>query len=177
MDLRSLLKSGHSVALGVLALRAVQPALTLPMPTGGDSPPMGWTPMPDPADGGVGSPPFPVNLTAEERAHLEAFDVIAADDVRFRQLEIGRGIMPFGGATFRAPAQLGWGNAMRFLLTAEEFSAAEALRIGLVQEVVPAGAHVQRAATRALEEKLPAVSPGRRGTRGGSEPVATTRRG
>jgi len=42
------------------------------MPTGGDSPPMGWTPMPGPADGGVGSPPFPVNLTAEERAHLEA---------------------------------------------------------------------------------------------------------
>jgi enoyl-CoA hydratase/carnithine racemase len=76
---------------------------------------------------------------------LAADIVIAADDVRFRQLEIGRGIMPFGGATFRAPAQLGWGNAMRFLLTAEEFGAAEALRIGLVQEVVPAGAHVQRA--------------------------------
>ena len=32
--------------------------------------------MPDPADGGVGSPPFPVNLTAEERAHLETFDVL-----------------------------------------------------------------------------------------------------
>jgi enoyl-CoA hydratase len=76
---------------------------------------------------------------------LAADIVIASDDVRFRQLEIGRGIMPFGGATFRAPAQLGWGNAMRFLLTAEEFGAAEALRIGLVQEVVPAGAHVQRA--------------------------------
>ena len=77
---------------------------------------------------------------------LAADIVIAADDARFRQLEIGRGIMPFGGATFRAPAQLSWGNAMRFLLTAEEFGAAEALRIGLVQEVVPAGAHVQRAA-------------------------------
>jgi enoyl-CoA hydratase len=76
---------------------------------------------------------------------LAADIVIASDDVRFRQLEIGRGIMPFGGATFRAPAQLGWGNAMRFLLTAEEFGAAEALRIGLVQEVVPAGAHVPRA--------------------------------
>ena len=76
---------------------------------------------------------------------LAADIVIAADDVRFGQLEIARGIMPFGGATFRAPAQLGWGNAMRFLLTAEEFGAAEALRIGLVQEVVPAGAHVRRA--------------------------------
>ena len=76
MELRSLLTSGHSVALGVLALGAVQSALTLAMPTGGDSPPMGWTPMPDPAGGGAGSPPFPVNLTAEERAHPEAFDVL-----------------------------------------------------------------------------------------------------
>lgn len=71
--------------------------------------------------------------------------VVAADDVRFCQLEIGRGILPFGGATFRAPAQLGWGNAMRFLLAAEQFGAEEAYRIGLVQEVVPAGQHVARA--------------------------------
>ena len=71
--------------------------------------------------------------------------VVAAEDVRFRQLEVGRGILPFGGATMRAPSRLGWGNAMRFLLTAEEFGAAEALRIGLVQEVVPPGKHVERA--------------------------------
>jgi len=76
---------------------------------------------------------------------LAADIVIAASDARFSQLEIARGIVPFGGATFRAPAQLGWGNAMRFLLTAEEFGAAEALRIGLVQEVVPAAAQVARA--------------------------------
>lgn len=71
--------------------------------------------------------------------------VVAADDVRFRQLEIGRGILPFGGATVRAVQQLGWGNAMRFLLTAQEFGAQEALRIGLVQEVVPAGRQLARA--------------------------------
>ena len=71
--------------------------------------------------------------------------VIAADDVRFRQLEIARGIMPFGGATFRAPMELGWGNAMRFLLTADEFGAQEAMRIGLVQEVVPSGTQLERA--------------------------------
>ena len=71
--------------------------------------------------------------------------VVCADDVRFRQLEIARGILPFGGATVRAPRQLGWGNAMRFLLTAEELGAAEALRIGLVQEVVPAGQQLDRA--------------------------------
>jgi enoyl-CoA hydratase/carnithine racemase len=83
--------------------------------------------------------------------------VIAADEVRFRQLEIGRGILPFGGATFRAPAYLGWGNAMRFLLTAEEFGAAEALRIGLVQEVVPQGQQVDRA--RALGHLIAKQAP------------------
>jgi enoyl-CoA hydratase/carnithine racemase len=83
--------------------------------------------------------------------------VVAADDVRFRQLEIARGILPFGGATFRAPAQLGWGNAMRFLLTAEEFGAEEAHRIGLVQEVVAAGRQVERAAelARAVAAQAP----------------------
>jgi enoyl-CoA hydratase/carnithine racemase len=76
---------------------------------------------------------------------LAADIVVAAADVRFRQLEIARGILPFGGATFRAPARLGWGNAMRWLLTADEFGAQEAWRVGLVQEVVPAGRHVDRA--------------------------------
>jgi len=37
------------------------------------------------------------------------------------------------------------GNAMRWMLTGEEFDAAEALRIGLVQEVVPAGQQLARA--------------------------------
>jgi enoyl-CoA hydratase/carnithine racemase len=83
--------------------------------------------------------------------------VIATEDVRFRQLEIGRGIVPFGGATFRATAQLGWGNAMRFLLTAEEFGAAEAHRIGLVQEVVKKGEHVARA--RAIAQVIAKQAP------------------
>ena len=55
---------------------------------------------------------------------------------RFAQLEIRRGIYPFGGATLRLPREAGWGNAMRWILTGEEFDAAEAHRIGLVQEVV-----------------------------------------
>jgi enoyl-CoA hydratase len=42
----------------------------------------------------------------------------------------------FGGATLRLPREAGWGNAMRWLLTGDEFDAAEAHRIGLVQEVV-----------------------------------------
>ena len=47
MELRSLPKSGHSVALGVLALGAVQSGLTLATAAGGGNPPMDWTPMPD----------------------------------------------------------------------------------------------------------------------------------
>jgi enoyl-CoA hydratase/carnithine racemase len=115
---------------------------------------------------GVWAPPVPkpvvmavngIAFTLSIELALAADIVVAAEDVRFRQLEIGRGIVPFGGATFRAPAELGWGNAMRFLLTADEFGAAEAHRIGLVQEVVPVGQHVERA--RAIAERIAKQSP------------------
>lgn len=115
---------------------------------------------------GVWAPPVnkPVVLAVQGIAYtlsielaLAADIVVAADDVRFCQLEIGRGIMPFGGATFRAQQSLGWGNAMRFLLTAQEFGAAEALRIGLVQEVVAAGEQLDRAV--AIAERIAACAP------------------
>lgn len=82
---------------------------------------------------------------------------LCSDDATFAQLEIARGIFPYGGATFRAPAQLGWGNAMRFLLTAEPFGAAEALRIGLVQEVTSRDGLLGRAV--AIAEKIVAQAP------------------
>ncbi len=41
-------------------------------------------------------------------------------------MEVLRGIYPFGGATIRLPRQTGWGNAMRWLLTGDEFDADEA---------------------------------------------------
>ena len=46
---------------------------------------------------------------------------------------------------------------MRYLLTAEEFGADEALRIGLVQEVVPAGTQLGRAISiaRVIAEQAP----------------------
>ncbi|MFV0277465.1 MAG: crotonase/enoyl-CoA hydratase family protein [Parahaliea sp.] len=71
--------------------------------------------------------------------------VIAADNCRFSQMEPSRGIHATGGATFRIPARSGWGNAMYHLLTSDEFDAAEAYRIGLVQEVVPVGEQLARA--------------------------------
>ncbi|MCW5731923.1 MAG: crotonase/enoyl-CoA hydratase family protein [Alphaproteobacteria bacterium] len=76
---------------------------------------------------------------------LAADLVVAAEDCRFAQLEVRRGIMPTGGATIRMVERAGWGNAMRWLLTGEEFDAATALRLGFVQEVVPKGLEMQRA--------------------------------
>ena len=70
--------------------------------------------------------------------------VVAAESTRFGQIEVARGILPFGGATIRFPRAVGWGNAMRWILTGDTFDAAEAHRIGLVQEVVPDGEQYAR---------------------------------
>ncbi len=70
--------------------------------------------------------------------------VVAADSTTFGQIEVARGILPFGGATIRLPRAIGWGNAMRWMLTADTFDAAEAYRVGLVQEVVAHGEQYAR---------------------------------
>lgn len=70
---------------------------------------------------------------------------IAADNARFTQYEVSRGLFPFGGGTVRWPLAVGAQNAYRYTLTGDEFSASEALRIGLVQEVVPADQCLQHA--------------------------------
>jgi enoyl-CoA hydratase len=70
---------------------------------------------------------------------------VASETARFAQIEIKRGIFPFGGATIRFVQTAGWGNAMRWLLTGDEFDATEAHRIGLVQEVTRAGGELARA--------------------------------
>ncbi len=89
---------------------------------------------------------------------LLAADIrIAAADARFAQLEIARGLYPLGGATFRLVREAGWGNAMRYLLTADEFNAAEALRMGLVQEVTEPGRQLERAV--AMAERIAAQAP------------------
>lgn len=77
---------------------------------------------------------------------LLATDIrVAASNTRFAQIEPKRGIYAIGGATVRLHQEIGWGNAMRYLLTSDELSASEALRLGLVQEVVPVGAQLTRA--------------------------------
>ncbi|HEX7842552.1 MAG TPA: crotonase/enoyl-CoA hydratase family protein [Kofleriaceae bacterium] len=89
---------------------------------------------------------------------LLATDIrIAARSARFAQIEIKRGIYPVGGATLRFPREVGWANAMRWLLTGDEFDAAEAHRIGLVQEVVEHGEQLGRAI--AIAETIAAQAP------------------
>ncbi len=83
---------------------------------------------------------------------LMASDIrVAADNTTFAQMEVQRGIMPFGGATLRLPQIAGWGNAMLHLLTGDRFDAAEALRIGLVQRVVEPEALMESSLALALQ--------------------------
>lgn len=82
---------------------------------------------------------------------------IAADNAVFAQMEVCRGIMPFGGATLRFWQVAGWGNAMRHVLTGGRFDAAEALRIGLIQEVTPLEALFERGL--ALAEEVASQAP------------------
>lgn len=71
--------------------------------------------------------------------------VIAAENCRFAQLEVSRGILPFGGATLRLPKAAGWSKAMRYLLTGDSFDAEQALDMRVVTEVVPLGQQLERA--------------------------------
>ena len=83
--------------------------------------------------------------------------VVAASDTVFAQLEVARAILPFGGATTRFAATAGWGNAMKWMLTGDRFDAAEAHRLGLVQEIVAPGEQLTRA--RELAGRIAAQAP------------------
>ena len=88
---------------------------------------------------------------------LAADIVVAADNCRFSQLEVKRGIMATGGATLRMAERAGLGNAMLHLLTGDEFDSAEALRLHFVQRVVPAGQELAQAIQ--IAEQVAAQAP------------------
>jgi enoyl-CoA hydratase/carnithine racemase len=88
---------------------------------------------------------------------LAADVVVAADDCRFSQLEVKRGIMATGGATLRMAERAGLGNALLHLLTGDEFGAAEALRLNFVQRVVSAGQELDEALR--IAEAIAAQAP------------------
>jgi len=63
---------------------------------------------------------------------------IASESAKFGQPEVKLGITPGFGGTQRLARLVGRGRALQLLLTGEQIGAAEALRIGLVNAVVPA---------------------------------------
>ncbi|MFH1983740.1 MAG: enoyl-CoA hydratase-related protein [Pseudomonadota bacterium] len=62
---------------------------------------------------------------------------IAADTARFGLQEVRWSVFPMGGSTVRLPRQLPYAKAMEILLTGELMDAADALRCGFVNRVVP----------------------------------------
>jgi len=82
---------------------------------------------------------------------------VAADDARLGLTEVDLAIIPGGGGTQRLPRLVGRGKALEMILTAARIPAAEALRIGLIERVVPAAELLTqaRALCRAMADKAP----------------------
>lgn len=76
---------------------------------------------------------------------------IAADTAKFGQPEILLGIIPGGGGTQRLARLVGPARAKDMILSGRQVKADEALRIGLVDQVVPAAELLDRAIDRAAE--------------------------
>jgi SnoaL-like polyketide cyclase len=71
IDRRALITNGGAAVFGALALSAVAGGTAEASTSHG--------PMPDPATTPVRNPPFPANLTHQERTHLETFDELDFD--------------------------------------------------------------------------------------------------
>ncbi|HET7342772.1 MAG TPA: enoyl-CoA hydratase-related protein [Methylomirabilota bacterium] len=82
---------------------------------------------------------------------------IASADSRLGLTEVDLAIIPGGGGTQRLPRVVGRGKALELILTAARIDAAEALRLGLVERVVPAGQALT--AARELAATLAAKAP------------------
>jgi enoyl-CoA hydratase/carnithine racemase len=72
---------------------------------------------------------------------------IAAESAKFGQPEVKLGVMPGYGGTQRLPRLVGRGRALKLILSGDIIDAAEAYRIGLVDELEPDGHVVERAET------------------------------
>ena len=70
---------------------------------------------------------------------------VAAEHAKFGQPEVTLGLIPGGGGTQRLPRLVGKGRALQLILSGGMIDAQEAHRIGLVNEVVPAGDLLTRA--------------------------------
>src|SRR5207302_10767944 len=70
---------------------------------------------------------------------------LASENAKFGQPEVKLGIIPGYGGTQRLPRLVGKGLALQLILSGEMISAAEAYRIGLVNEIVPKDQLIPRA--------------------------------
>lgn len=82
---------------------------------------------------------------------------LAADSARFVFGFVKISFVPDCGATYLLPRRVGLANAQRIVLTGEPVAAADALRLGLVTEVVPADQLAARA--RAVAAQISAHAP------------------
>ncbi len=98
-----------------------------------------------------------VSFTVAMELMLAAEVRVAASDARFAQLEVQRGFFPCGGATVRLMNEIGWGNAQRYILTGDEFSGAEAHRMGFVQHLTEPGQQFDVAL--AIAERIASAAP------------------
>lgn len=76
---------------------------------------------------------------------------IAAETAMFGQPEINLGIIPGWGGTQRLPRLIGPSAARLLCMTGDMITAAEALRLGLVERVVPAASLMDEARTLAMK--------------------------
>jgi enoyl-CoA hydratase len=83
---------------------------------------------------------------------------IAAANTRFGQDENTHGRFPGGGATVRFVREAGWGNAMRYMLTGDHWSAEESYRMGITQEIAPTPEAALEAGI-AMARKIAACGP------------------
>jgi enoyl-CoA hydratase/carnithine racemase len=83
---------------------------------------------------------------------------IAAANTDFGQDENTHGRFPGGGATVRFVREAGWGNAMRYMLTGDHWSAEESFRMGITQVVAPTPQAALEAGV-AMARKIAAAAP------------------
>lgn len=83
---------------------------------------------------------------------------IASADTDFGQDENTKGRFPGGGATVRFVRDAGWGNAMRYMLTGDHWTAEESYRMGVTQLVAPTPAAALAAGVE-MARKVAACAP------------------
>jgi len=83
--------------------------------------------------------------------------ILASDKAKFGQPEVNLGVIPGFGGSQRLPRRVGVGAAGKMIYTGDMVDAAEALRIGLADEVMPQAELMPRA--KALIEKISAKGP------------------